>query len=163
MTHVFVPLATRETDRPQSDFMEALTADASLTLGWITAGLTLLEVWWANWLRRWSFEQSAKGSEVEVKFERVRFNGLQFTRLKDASAFTLCAALATHVVLVVFGAPLVTHVLETALLAFVIALLTAFTPAFVLGLPSLASDTPVIDQQTDMDKALCWTITKECN
>ena len=80
-TRIFAPLAARTTDRPQSEFMEALTADASLTLGWISAGLTLLEVWWANWMREWSFEQRARGtdSEVKIKLDRVRFDGLRFT------------------------------------------------------------------------------------
>ena len=78
-TRMFAPLAVRETDRPQSEFMEALTADPSATLCWVSAGLTLLEVWWANWIRKWSFEQTAKGTELEIKLDRVKFNGLYFT------------------------------------------------------------------------------------
>ncbi|KAF8558564.1 hypothetical protein OG21DRAFT_1493793 [Imleria badia] len=150
-TRFFAPLAARETDRPQSEFMENLTADPSLTLGWIAGGLTLLEVWWASWMRAWSFEQTAKGTEVEIKLNRVRFDCLRFTRFKDATAFTLCVALTAHVVVVVFGAPLTTHVLKTALLALVLAILTAFTPTFVLGLPSLGSDTPSLINR------LTWT------
>lgn len=78
-TRLFAPLAARKTDKPQSEFMEALTAEPSLTLSWIFVGLTLLEVWWASWMRKWSFEQTAKGTEVEIKFARVRFNSLHFT------------------------------------------------------------------------------------
>ena len=78
-TRLSAPLVTRKTDRPQSEFMEALTADSSLTLGWIAGGLTLLEVWWASWMRGWSFEQTTKGTEVEIKLDRVRFDGLRFT------------------------------------------------------------------------------------
>lgn len=140
--HIFTPLAVRKTDRPQSEFMEALTADPSLTVGWISVGLTVLEVWWASWMWKWSFERTAKGTEVEIKLDRMQFDGLRFTRLKDATVFTLCAAFAVHVLVVLFGAPLITHIFQTALLAFVVAILTAFTPAFVLGVPSLTSDTP---------------------
>lgn len=78
-THIFAPLAVRKTDRPQSEFMEALTTDPSLTLGWISVGLTLLEVWWASWMWKWSFEQTAKGTEVEIKLDRMQFDGLRFT------------------------------------------------------------------------------------
>jgi len=102
-------------------------------------------------MRKWSFEQRAKGTEVEIKLDRVRFDGLRFTRLKGATAFTLCAALTMHIVVVLFGAPLTTHILQTALLALVVAILTVFTPACVLGLPSLNSDTP------SMISRLTWT------
>ncbi|KAG8216237.1 GPI biosynthesis protein family Pig-F-domain-containing protein [Butyriboletus roseoflavus] len=150
-TRLFAPLAVRKADRPQTEFIEMLTGDPSLTLGWIFAGLALLQVWWASWVRKWSFEQTARGTEVEMKLDRVRFDSLRFTRFKDAIVFTLFAALATYVVIVMLGAPLTTHILQTALLAFVIAILTAFTPAFVLGLPSFASDTP------SMINRLTWT------
>ncbi|KAI9571577.1 hypothetical protein HD554DRAFT_1790661 [Boletus coccyginus] len=51
-----------------------------------------------------------------------------------------------------FGAPLATHIPQTALLAFVVAVLTDFTPAFVLGVPSLGSDTG-----PSMINRLTWT------
>ena len=78
-TRLFVPLAVRKTDRPQSEFMETLTADPSLTLCWISVGLTLLQVWWANWVRKWSFKQTVKGTEVEIKLDRVKFDSLRLT------------------------------------------------------------------------------------
>ena len=78
-TRLFAPLAARKTDRPQSEFMETLTGDPSSTLCWISAGLTLLQVWWASWVRKWSFEQTAKGTELEIKLDRVRFDSLYFT------------------------------------------------------------------------------------
>jgi len=150
-THLIVPLAVRKTDRPQSDFMEALTADPSLTLVWIAAGLTLLEVWWASWMRQWSFEMTAKGSEVDIKLNRARVEGLRVSRFKDAAVLTLGATLATHVIVVLFGAPFTTHIIQTALFAFVVAILTAFTPTFVLGIPSFASDT------SSLITRLTWT------
>ena len=185
-TRIFAPLAARTTDRPQSEFMEALTADPSLTLGWISAGLTLLEAWWASWMRKWSFEQRAKGTEVEIKLDRVRFDGLRFTVRRyelRGRAYSLiqlveiegrdCVHLVcglgnarrrrvvwcpTHNVSLFrpsFRAIVIesscSHILQTALLAFVLAILTAFTPAFVLGVLSLASDTP------SMINRLAWT------
>ncbi|KAF9233831.1 hypothetical protein BU15DRAFT_79754 [Melanogaster broomeanus] len=135
-TRLFVPLPTRTTDRPQSDFMEALTADPVLTLSWICGGL-----------RRGA-------QEDEIKVDRVRFNNLRFKRLTEATAFTMCAAVATWLVIVMFGAPLASHHSHTALLASVVAILTSFVPAFTLGYPSLASDTPAMINRNDMDASL---------
>ncbi|KAN0094456.1 hypothetical protein V8E55_002743 [Tylopilus felleus] len=90
---------------------------------------------------KWSFEETAKGTEVEIKLDRAWFDGLRLTRFKEATALTLCAALPMHVVVVVFGAPVTTHILQTALLSSVVTILTAFTPALILGMPSLALDT----------------------
>lgn len=185
-TRFFAPLAPRKTDRPQSEFMEVLTADPSLTLCWISLGLTLLEVWWANWMRKWSFEQTAKGTEIEIRFDRVKFDGLRFTvreyMLGDWVGFTHATVLeikgcdCAHLVCCPgntrrcrrvwcpsrnVSAPVLylgittelswSHILQTALLAFVIAILTVFTPSFVLGLPSWTSNTP------SMINRLTWT------
>lgn len=127
-TRLLAPIDAQKTDRPQSEFMEALTADPLATVSWIAAGLILVQTWWAGWVRTWSFEQTRKGSETEIKLERVRFDGLRFTvrkhmlrtstlfahptlcaqRLKDATVFTLCLTIAFHLVLVMFGAPIST-------------------------------------------------------
>ncbi|KAF9224988.1 hypothetical protein BS17DRAFT_731777 [Gyrodon lividus] len=150
-TRFFRPLATRTTDRPQSDFMEALTTDPVLTLIWICGGLVILEVWWASWVRKWYFQQTARGTEDEIKLDYVQFNNLRFTRLKEATAFTVCAAVATFVVAVIFGAPLASQHLQTALLASVVAILTSSAPAFALGYPFLATGTAA------MINRLTWT------
>lgn len=69
------PLPARETDRPQSEFMEALTARPTLTAGWICAGLCVLQLWWGGWVRKWYFEHSTSSSTVdEIKMDRARFN-----------------------------------------------------------------------------------------
>lgn len=78
-TRLFRPFAMRTTDRPQSDFMETLTADPLLTLIWTCGGLMILQLWWASWVRKWYFEQRARGTEDEIKLDRVRFNNLRFT------------------------------------------------------------------------------------
>ncbi|KAG6329599.1 hypothetical protein ID866_9492 [Astraeus odoratus] len=140
-TRLLGPLPLRTTDRPQSAFMEALTARPTTTAAWICAGLCVLQVWWGGWVRKWYFEQGAHGTTDEVKMDRARFNAMWFTRLREAIGFTLFATVVAHVVIILFGAPLSSHHLHTALLAFAVALMTSFPPAFVLGYPSLASDT----------------------
>ncbi|KIM54292.1 hypothetical protein SCLCIDRAFT_17728 [Scleroderma citrinum Foug A] len=139
------PLPARETDRPQSEFMEALTARPTLTAGWICAGLCVLQLWWGGWVRQWYFEHSTSSSTVdEIKMDRARFNEQWFVRLREAVAFTLFVTVVLHIIIVLFGAPLLSHHLHTGLLAFAIALLTAFPPAYALGPPSLASDTSAL-------------------
>ncbi|KAF9231776.1 hypothetical protein BU15DRAFT_68059 [Melanogaster broomeanus] len=122
-------------------FMEVLTADPVLTLIWICGGLVIVQVWWASWLTKWYFEQTARGTEDEIKVDRVRFNNLRFKlifvfiiikRLTEATAFTMCAAVATWLVVIMFGG---------CLWQDEYVLLTSFVPAFTLGYPSLASDT----------------------
>lgn len=79
-TRLLGPLPAQETDRPQSEFMEALTARPTVTAGWICAGLCVLQVWWGGWVRKWHFEHSATGSTVdEIKLDRAKFNKQWFT------------------------------------------------------------------------------------
>ncbi|KAI0062589.1 PIG-F-domain-containing protein, partial [Artomyces pyxidatus] len=64
-----------------------------------------------------------------------------------AWAFTIYTTLAYYVVLVLFGAPIATHLPHTALLASLLAILTVFIPAYALGppvlpLPFLSQSTP---------------------
>lgn len=143
-TRLFGPLPVRKTDRPQSEFMEALTARPAVTAAWILAGLCVLQVWWGTWVRKWYFEQNAIGTLDEIKIAKAKVNALWFSRLCEAAGFTLFATLVAHIIIILFGAPLSSHHLQTGLLASTIAVLTAFVPAFVFGHPSLASDTPAL-------------------
>ncbi|KAI5994531.1 GPI biosynthesis protein family Pig-F-domain-containing protein [Pisolithus marmoratus] len=143
-TRMFGLLPVRKTDRPQSEFMEALTACSAVTAAWTLAGLCFLQVWWGTWVRKWHFEQNANGTSDEIKITRAKDNELWFAKLCEAVGFTLFATLVAHVVIILFGAPLSSHHLETGLLALTIAVLTAFIPAFVFRHPSLASDTPAL-------------------
>ncbi|KAI6115322.1 GPI biosynthesis protein family Pig-F-domain-containing protein [Pisolithus croceorrhizus] len=143
-TRLFGPLPVRKTDRPQSEFMEALTARPAVTVAWTLAGLCVLQVWWGTWVRKWYFEQNAHGTSDEIKITRAKAKGVWFSRLREAVGFTLLATVVTHIVIVLFGAPLLSHLLQTGLLASTVAILTAFVPALVFGYPSLASDTPAL-------------------
>ncbi|KAH0831359.1 hypothetical protein J3R83DRAFT_14021 [Lanmaoa asiatica] len=132
-TRLFTPLAARKTDRPQSEFVERVD-------------------------RRPIFD-----AELDIRWA----HSLGSVRLMDAAAFTLCTASATYAVVVMFGAPLTTyqwsHILQTALLAFVIAILTAFTPTFVLGFPSSNSDTPSMNNRSTWTRLFAELSTNECD
>ncbi|KAL4076845.1 GPI biosynthesis protein family Pig-F-domain-containing protein [Scleroderma yunnanense] len=139
------PLPIRTADRPQSEFMEALTSRPTLTAGWICAGLCVLQLWWGGWVRKWCFEQSVSSRTVdEIRMERAKFNERWFVRLREAIVFTLFVTVVAHIVIILFGAPLASHHLHTGFLAFAIALMTVLSPAYALSSPSLASDTPAM-------------------
>jgi phosphatidylinositol glycan class F len=63
-------------DRPQSQFIEPLTASPVLTLSWICVGVATLAVWWAKWMRKWAYEENRYGStknEFELKTEKMEW------------------------------------------------------------------------------------------
>jgi phosphatidylinositol glycan class F len=129
-------------DRPQSQFQDALTENPVITLAWIVAGLVILQVWWAGWIRQWCFEYTSRGgTSDEIKMDRYQFDRGRFLRLGRAAVFTSCVALVFHVTIVLFGAPSASHIPHTFLLAIVLALLSTLTPAYALGPPSFSSNT----------------------
>ncbi|KAG1847878.1 GPI biosynthesis protein family Pig-F-domain-containing protein [Suillus subalutaceus] len=131
-----------DSDRPQSQFQDALTDNPVITLAWIIAGLVILQVWWAGWIRQWCFEYTSRGgTSDEIKMNRYHFDRGRFSRLGRAAVFTSCVALVFHATIVLFGAPSSSHLPHTFLLAIVLALLSAFAPAYAMGSPSFSSDT----------------------
>ncbi|KAG1884791.1 GPI biosynthesis protein family Pig-F-domain-containing protein [Suillus subluteus] len=131
-----------DSDRPQSQFQDALTDNPVITLAWIVVGLVILQVWWAGWIRQWCFEYTSRGgTSDEIKMDRYQLDRGRFSRLGRAAIFTSCVALVFHATIVLFGAPSASHFPHTSLLAIVLALLSAFAPAYALGSPSFSSDT----------------------
>ncbi|KAG2753012.1 PIG-F-domain-containing protein [Suillus brevipes Sb2] len=132
-----------DSDRPQSQFQDALTDNPVITLAWIVTGLVILQVWWAGWIRQWCFEYSSRGgTSDEIKMDRYQFDRGRLSRLGGTVVFTSCVALVFHATIVLFGAPSSSHLPHTFLLAIVLALLSVFAPAYALGFPSFSSDTP---------------------
>jgi len=120
-------------------FLEALTRDPVSTVAWICAGVIPLQGWWAGWVRKWWIEFYMKGTDTEKKLEwNVRDKG-KFSALANAWLSTVATSLAVYAVVVLFGAPLLSHNIHTYLLACLISLLTVFTPAYALGIPSFDS------------------------
>lgn len=82
------------------------------------------------------------GEDEEAKIKRRVDSGRNVLgSLIDAFVATFVLALLLHIVLVLFGAPIVHYFSRTYVLALLVALLVVFTPAYVLGRPSLASNT----------------------
>ncbi|KAJ7201102.1 GPI biosynthesis protein family Pig-F-domain-containing protein, partial [Mycena pura] len=127
-------------DRPQHPFLEPLTRSPAASLVCACAGAAVLQAWWGGWVRTWWIEFSLRGANVERRVDRARADARKFTNLWKAWLATAVASGAFHAVLVLFGAPLTSHVLKTYLLALLLALLTVFPPAYTLGAPLLAPD-----------------------
>lgn len=129
-------------DRPETQFKDALTNNPVITLAWIVAGLVVLQVWWAGWIRHWCFEYTSRAvSSDQMKVDRYQFNRGRFSKLGRVAVFTSCVALVFHATIILFGAPSASHLPHTFLLAIVLALLSVFAPAYALGYPSFSSDT----------------------
>ncbi|EPS96374.1 hypothetical protein FOMPIDRAFT_1025398 [Fomitopsis schrenkii] len=115
------------------------------------AGALLLQPWWAAWMKSWtreaSFQLKGDRDAAEVskhKLERSGINSERALAIRNAFVSTLAASLAFYAVIVLFGAPLASHALHTFSLALLLALLIAWTPAYLLGVPTLGSSTEAL-------------------
>jgi len=127
-------------DKPQHPFLDPLTINPAWTLACICGGAIILQGWWGGWVRKWSNEFTLKGSDDEKRFGRSILDQRKNVHLRNAWLTTLAMSFIFHIVLVLFGAPISSHLLQSYLLALLFSLLTVFVPAYTLGPPSLASD-----------------------
>jgi hypothetical protein len=120
-----LPPPARGLDKPQHPFLAPITARPVLTLAWACLGAALLIPWWAGSLRRWAHDGTLDSRSVQQRLagdphiRRVRpaLPLVPFLYLMsphphqqdiwNACAFTAYAALALHVVIVLFGAPFI--------------------------------------------------------
>lgn len=89
------PTKQTSTDKPQHEFLNALTASPASTVAWLCLGVALIQVWWGGWVRRWyiasvlqssnSADASGSASEREgdqrirrVKLQQQRFKVISF-------------------------------------------------------------------------------------
>ncbi|KAJ3831781.1 GPI biosynthesis protein family Pig-F-domain-containing protein [Lentinula raphanica] len=138
------PSATTQTtsrDRPQHPFLEAITANPVSSLAYICLGVVVLQAWWSAWLRAWYIDSTLKGTLDERKMQRQSLDKRKFAQLRNAWLFALASSIIFHTIVVVLGAPLLSHVPHTYLLSLILAILTVVPPAYIFGIPSLNSDT----------------------
>ncbi|KAF7366784.1 p-loop containing nucleoside triphosphate hydrolase protein [Mycena sanguinolenta] len=117
VTSFFSSASAADSDRPQHPFLEALTRSPAGTLAWVCAGAVVLQGWWGGWVREWGIEWVLRGN------------------LRNAWLATGAASFLLHVVLVLLGAPLLSHVWQTYLLALLLSILIVFPPAYTIGTP----------------------------
>ncbi|OSD00497.1 hypothetical protein PYCCODRAFT_1371063 [Trametes coccinea BRFM310] len=140
-------------DRPKRDIVQLLTEDPVRTVAWVCAGALILQTWWASWVKAWTVELRDQASSrpgggsdsAELAKQKLERRGQGDQRLAvrsvaDASAVTLAASVLFHAVTVLFGAPLTSHPLHTYSMSLLLAVLAVFPPAYILDVPSLASD-----------------------
>lgn len=110
-------------DRPQHPFLEPLTSSPLSTLVYICVGATVLQGWWAGYVRDWWSLSVIEGSENEKRLEKaiidrqkieVRFTTYTLPptfnsvnqAFTNAWLATFVASAIIHGLLVLFGAPL---------------------------------------------------------
>ncbi|KAJ7720793.1 GPI biosynthesis protein family Pig-F-domain-containing protein [Mycena metata] len=172
-------------DRPQHPFLDALTLDPVATLICVCVGAALLQGWWGGWVRGWGVDyalrrseyalqggrprgemnkKEEKDAEVERRVERANVDGRKFANLLNAWLVTGAFALLFYAVLILFGAPLLSHIAHTALLAVLLAVLTAFPASYALGSPTSSETTRFtwlrlfaeFDPHTPLERALLY-------
>jgi phosphatidylinositol glycan class F len=76
-----------------------------------------------------------------MKIAKQKLDSKKWITLRDAYFATLLAIGPLYAIIVLFGAPILDHGLQTLLLSCLVSLLAVFTPAYALGLPSFKSGT----------------------
>ncbi|KDN39815.1 hypothetical protein RSAG8_08607, partial [Rhizoctonia solani AG-8 WAC10335] len=143
-------------DHPQHPLLAPLTDSPARTIFWLCAGSLVLIGWGAGSLRIWhkasepdrpdSTEQSNATSGApekivlgtQVKRPPIPARILAFQDAAIAVAFSSPLVFA---LLVLFGAPMSSHLVPTTFLAILLSILTVWTPAYTFGLPSITSQT----------------------
>ncbi|KAL4269309.1 hypothetical protein AB1N83_001885 [Pleurotus pulmonarius] len=137
------PVASQLTsrDKPQHPFLEPLTLNPTWTMACVCAGAVVLQAWWGGWIRRWWIELVVlNGTDDQVE-KRDKVIQKKLKDIRDGWIATLLASVAFHIILVLFGAPITSHVLQTYLLGLLLSIMVVFPPAYTLGVPFSKGDT----------------------
>ncbi|KAF7329665.1 hypothetical protein MKEN_00229600 [Mycena kentingensis (nom. inval.)] len=129
------PSLVSSKDRPQAEFLDALTRSPVATLVCICCGAVVLQSWWGGWIRAWRIDSLLQGSGDEKKVARARVNARRLVDMRDAWLATVIASSLFFFVLVLMGAPLTSHLAQTYLLSLLLALLTTYVPTYTFGSP----------------------------
>ncbi|KAJ7764625.1 GPI biosynthesis protein family Pig-F-domain-containing protein [Mycena maculata] len=150
-------------DRPQHPFLDALTGSPVATLAWLCVGAAVLQSWWAGWVRAWAIDFALHGAGIERKLDMARADARKFVNLRDAWLTTAAFSVFFHVLLILFGAPLASHIGQTALLALLLSLLAVFPSAYTLGSPFVPASRTAWDRlfaefsaRTPIERALLY-------
>ncbi|KAJ7608412.1 GPI biosynthesis protein family Pig-F-domain-containing protein [Roridomyces roridus] len=125
-------------DRPQHPFLDALTQSPVATLAWICIGAVVLQRWWGGWVRSWSIDLALQSAGIQRAADSPKL-----AHLGSAGLTTAVFSALFYTVIVLLGAPLLTHIPQTALLAVLLALLVVFPPAYTYGVPMTAETSTV--------------------
>ncbi|KAG8857064.1 hypothetical protein FRB96_005994 [Tulasnella sp. 330] len=127
-------------DRPQHPFLQPLTASPTLTLTWLCSGVAAIAFWWAGYMRVWAKSLSIQTKEDVTDVRAGLYRG-RSAAIRGAVTSTMITTPIIYVLLVLFGAPLTSHCVQTFLLSTLLSLLCVYTPAYALGMPSWSATT----------------------
>ncbi|QRW25893.1 GPI biosynthesis family Pig-F protein [Rhizoctonia solani] len=123
-------------DHPQHPFLTPLTDSPARTLFWLCFGPDRPDSPESSSTSNNPPEKVVLGTKV--KRPPIPARVLAFQEAAIAVAFTAPLAFT---LLVLFGAPINSHLTPTAFLAILLSILTVWTPAYTFGVPSLTSQT----------------------
>ncbi|KAJ7291448.1 GPI biosynthesis protein family Pig-F-domain-containing protein [Mycena rebaudengoi] len=135
-------------DRPQHPFLDALTLSPVSTVACICIGASVLQSWWGGWMRSWWIDFALDGSNLENRMDRAALEKHRFTNFLNAWLATVAGSIFLHAILILFGAPITSHVPETYSLALLISILTILPPAYTLGFPLASNTSTLLNRMT---------------
>ncbi|KAF8336581.1 GPI biosynthesis protein family Pig-F-domain-containing protein, partial [Cantharellus anzutake] len=124
-------------DRPQAEFLKPLTSKPALTITWMVLGAAMVAMWWSGWVRAWWL--SERGATTEDTEQRVRE---KLASMRNAWMVTIGMVPIMMLALILFGAPIASHVVETLSLSLLLSLLITFAPVYTLPLPHVTIYNP---------------------
>ncbi|KIO33132.1 hypothetical protein M407DRAFT_241161 [Tulasnella calospora MUT 4182] len=135
----FLPPPSSSLDRPQHPFLEPITASPVLTLVWLCLGVGVVISWSSGYMRVWvkGETSSRAGNQEDVKSSSLATG--KSKAIMDSYKATALSIPIFHLFIVLFGAPLTSHIPQTLLLSTLLSLLTFYPSTYALGLPSLTS------------------------
>jgi len=119
--------------------LNPITANPAGTVITVSLGLFVITIWWAGWMRLW-WAQEKHLSRIEDNKLRAQE---KIFKMRSASILTLLGGCVYYGVLILFGAPLLSHPTASMSLSLLLSILTVYTPSYTL--PLLKLNIPYVD------------------
>ncbi|TFK52846.1 PIG-F-domain-containing protein [Heliocybe sulcata] len=126
-------LSQPKSDISGTSIIASLTTSPVQTLAWTVVGVAVLQAWWGGWVKQWALRAREDGSEGERKAQRRELE--KDKDLNQAFLATGTTSVLFFATLILFGAPLTSHLAHTYLLSLLLSFLAVFPPAYTLGVP----------------------------
>ncbi|TRM65299.1 hypothetical protein BD626DRAFT_567221 [Schizophyllum amplum] len=123
-------------DRPTHPFVVPLVVNPTWTLACMCLGVAVLQLWWAGFMKSWWTEYTdGENDEYGKAMAKTSHDKIAWGASIAALETTAISSVLVHISLVFFGAPFLSHAVNTYLLSLLISLLAVLVPAYVLGSP----------------------------
>ncbi|EPQ50773.1 hypothetical protein GLOTRDRAFT_81862 [Gloeophyllum trabeum ATCC 11539] len=152
-------LGLPKSDVAGTSVLAVLTASPVQTLAWTLGGVALLQAWWGGYVRQWALRSREEGSQGERKAQRQELEKDKVAALNQAFVTTAITSVVFFAVIVLFGAPLASHLPHTYLLSLLLSFLAVFPAAYTLGIP-LALRWPTFSSWPELDESQSTFVTR---